>query len=270
MAINKKLIHFSKGENYDIQKNNGNILDSSICFIQDRKTIATHGTEYKMIGWSELLPPPDGIYAISSTGLFIDYNLADTTATGVVLIAGEHKFMIAKSDATDGTNTTFYWTKSFSDLSLNNYTKVNGTNNSGHLPKPDGTFSGSTHLSDDFTTWTAGALSDFNGKANTAIIAEASSNVRDMCTILNTFNASDNFKDWYVPACGQLALIYLNMTKINTALENIGGTPLAADFYWSSSEYSIRYAWYIVFNNGYVDDFNGKDKTYRVRFIRDI
>ena len=111
MAINKKLIHFSKGENYDIQKNNSNILDSSICFIQDRKTIITHGTEYKMIGWSELLPPPDGIYAISSTGLFIDYNLADATATGVALVAGEHKFMIAKSDATDGTNTTFCWSK---------------------------------------------------------------------------------------------------------------------------------------------------------------
>ncbi len=51
MATKKKLIHFKKGENYDIQKANGNILDSSICFIQDRKTIITHGTEYKTVNW---------------------------------------------------------------------------------------------------------------------------------------------------------------------------------------------------------------------------
>ena len=56
MAINKKLIHFSKGENYDTQKANGNILDSSICFIQDRKTIITHGTEYKTVNWGKLEP----------------------------------------------------------------------------------------------------------------------------------------------------------------------------------------------------------------------
>ena len=56
MATKKKLIHFKKGENYDIQKANGNILDSSICFIQDRRTIVTHGTEYKTVNWYVLEP----------------------------------------------------------------------------------------------------------------------------------------------------------------------------------------------------------------------
>ena len=211
----------------------------------------------------------DGVYAVDANGKLIDYNTADATATGVALVAGEHKFMIAKSDATDGSNSTLYWTNNTSDLSLTNYTKSDGTNSFGYLPKPDGTFGGSTHLSDDFTTWKAGALSDFNGKANTAVIAAASSKAKDMCTVLNTFNASDSFKDWYVPACGQLALMYLNMTEINAALEKIGGTALAAGGLWSSSEYSSNIAWCVYFINGSVRNDN-KDFSRRVRFIRDI
>ena len=213
------------------------------------------------------------VYAVSSTGSLIDYNSADASALGVALIAGEHKFMIAKADATDGTNTTLYWDKSYSDLSLTNYGNVDGTNLDGYLPMADGTFAGyssSTHLSDDFTTWTAGALSDFNGKANTAVIAAASSDARDMCTVLNTFNASDSYKDWYIPACGQLALMYLNMTEINAALAKIGGTALQEFYYWSSSESSSNKSWPVAFRDGNVGTYL-KNNTYaRVRFVRDI
>jgi hypothetical protein len=35
MAINKKLIHFKKKENFDTEVANGNILDTNIVFIQD-------------------------------------------------------------------------------------------------------------------------------------------------------------------------------------------------------------------------------------------
>jgi hypothetical protein len=178
----------------------------------------------------------------------IDYNTADSSALGVALVVGEHKFMIAKSDATnDGSNRYLYWTKSTSDLLLlTNNTNVDGTNSEGYLPKPDGTFAGSTkaHLSGDFTTWTTGALSDFNGKDNTTVIAASSSDVKDICTVLNTFNTttdSNNIgkNDWYVPACGQLALMWLNKKEINEALAKIGGNALA-DEYWSSSEKSAN------------------------------
>lgn len=211
-----------------------------------------------------------GVYAVTADGELIDYNTADSSCLGVALVQGEHKFMIAKSDATDGSNSTLYWTKSYSDLSLTNYNKADGTNSYGYLPKPDGTFGGSTHLSGDFTTWKAGALSDFNGNANTAIIAAASSDARDMCTVLNTFNASDSHNDWYVPACGQLALMYLNMTEINAALAKIGGTALAAADYWSSSESSSNFAWRVYFRNGHVNNYGKGDYCYRVRFVRDI
>ena len=212
----------------------------------------------------------NGVYAVSATGSLINYNSADATALGVALVADEHKFMIAKKDAFDGTYATLSWTKSYSDLSLTNYSKSDGTNSTGYLPKTDGTYQATPHLSDDYTTWTAGALSDFNGKANTAVIAEASSDARDMCSVLNTFNASNSFKDWYVPACGQLALMYLNKTEINAALAKIEGTALDTGFYWSSSELSSTDAWRVLFNNGNVGNSGLKDYSYRVRFIRDI
>ena len=279
--------------------NNGDVLDEAIVFIEDTKEIWNHGTyfdgntfdpsniEESIQNILNQIPTKlsqlendsnyiqddvvsDGVYAVDANGKLIDYNSADATALGVALVAGEHKFMIAKSDATnDGSNYNLYWTNNTSDLSLTNYTKSDGTNGSGYLPKPDGTFGGSTHLSDDFTTWTNGALSDFNGKANTAVIAAASRHAKDMCTVLNTFNASDSFKDWYVPACGQLALMYLNKTEINAALAKIGGTALAANYYRSSSEYSSNYAWYVLFGSGVVGSDRKGDGS-RVRFIRDI
>ena len=39
MAINKKLIHFKNKEKFNTELANNNILDTSICFIQDTKEI---------------------------------------------------------------------------------------------------------------------------------------------------------------------------------------------------------------------------------------
>lgn len=46
MAINKRFIHFKNKETFENQLNEGNILSTSICFIQDTKEIYTHGTLY--------------------------------------------------------------------------------------------------------------------------------------------------------------------------------------------------------------------------------
>lgn len=206
----------------------------------------------------------DGVYAVNANGKLIDYNTADATALGVALVAGEHKFMIAKSDATnDGSNYNLYYDYDKGDLSLTNYSNADGTNSYGYL---------GTELSTDFATWTAGALSDFNGKSNTQVIAASSSNAKDMCKVLETFNAgSDNqgHSDWYVPAAGQLALMYLAKTDINAALTNIGGTALESDYYQSSSEYHANNAWGVLFRNGFVNNYL-KNFDSRVRFVRDI
>ena len=46
MAINKKLIHFKNKQTFEQEVAKGNILNTSIVFIQDSKEIYTHGTLY--------------------------------------------------------------------------------------------------------------------------------------------------------------------------------------------------------------------------------
>ena len=166
-----------------------------------------------------------GVYAVTADGKLIDYNTADSSCLGVALIAGEHKFMIAKNDATDGTNTTLYWGKNLYKKDVAGITNISSGADYIGEGKKYGT---------DFTTWSTGPVVDFNGAANTAAIIAGytehgvSMDARDMCTVLNTFNTSDSYNDWYVPACGQLALMYLAKTDINAALAKIGGTATAA------------------------------------------
>jgi hypothetical protein len=57
-------------------------------------------------------------------------------------------------------------------------------------------------------------------------------------------------EDEYIPSIAQLYLMCLNRKAINEALELAGGEPLTANWYWSSTEYSTGYAWYLGFNFG--------------------
>lgn len=64
MAINKKLIHFKLKSTFESELEAGNILDTSIVFIQDANLIWTHGTYYCLpkdeILISEGIEPTDG------------------------------------------------------------------------------------------------------------------------------------------------------------------------------------------------------------------
>ena len=64
MAINKKLIHFKLKSTFESELEAGNILDTSIVFIQDANLIWTHGTYYCLpkdeILISEGTEPTDG------------------------------------------------------------------------------------------------------------------------------------------------------------------------------------------------------------------
>lgn len=57
MAIEKKLIHFKRDEDFKQRLNNNEILDTSIVFIKDTNKIYTHGTEYQFIEWSYIDAP---------------------------------------------------------------------------------------------------------------------------------------------------------------------------------------------------------------------
>ena len=91
------------------------------------------------------------------------------------------------------------------------------------------------------------AMSDWNGEANT----------NDMRSALNPdINLGENE---YIPSVAQLHLILLNINEINKALVEAGGDPMKEDWYWSSTEYSSNYAWYMNFSMGgtYYSSKNG-------------
>lgn len=227
-------------------------------------------------------PSHGEVYAVNADGELISADFADETCIAAALIVGEHKFWIEKNESNNpayGGQTTLYWDKSYADLpELTNYSVTGGGGNSnlGYLLQANWTYKNSPYLSADYTTWTTGALSDFNGKTNTGYIVASSSDARDMGTVLKNFNESTDGQnqgksDWYIPACGQLALIYMNMDDLNTVLNAIGGMPLFASYYWSSSEYGSSNAWLVSFNIGDVVGTNGaKSGETHVRFVRDI
>jgi len=56
-------------------------------------------------------------------------------------------------------------------------------------------------------------------------------------------------KGEYIPALGELYLLFINKKAVNKALEEAGGEPLVGG-HWSSSENSSYDAWYLNFFNG--------------------
>lgn len=67
MAINKKLIHFNKKEDFSKEVANGNILNHSIVFIKDSKEIFTHGEFY---GQSITISSGDGTKFLTDDGTY--------------------------------------------------------------------------------------------------------------------------------------------------------------------------------------------------------
>ena len=81
------------------------------------------------------------------------------------------------------------------------------------------------------------AAEDMDGKT-------ATDDIRD---ILN-MGISD---DEYIPSLGELYFILAHFTRINAALDAVGGEPLHNDWYWSSTQYSTTNAWYLYLDDGY-------------------
>ena len=76
----------------------------------------------------------------------------------------------------------------------------------------------------------------------------------------------NGYSDWYLPSKDELSEMYFNIG--NGGLEgDIGGfDTFDWPYYWSSSESSNNYAWFVDFTNGPYDDY--KPFAYRVRVIR--
>ena len=98
----------------------------------------------------------------------------------------------------------------------------------------------STILKGVFTTENVSeARKDYNGVGNTAAIAKADSSSMAQACLSYTF---PNGNKGYLPAVGELRLIYGNIIAIRSALTLIGGASLRT-YYWSSTQRDAKYVW---------------------------
>ena len=88
-----------------------------------------------------------------------------------------------------------------------------------------------------------------------------------------------NYEDeWYLPAKGELRIIYNNKTTVDAALSAAGGTnlPESSGFFWSSSQYvrdddtMMYYAWKLIWADGTGGYQGEKENTYSVLVIREF
>lgn len=235
-----------------------------------------------------------GVFYVRPDGSITDAPSND--CIGVALNAQGKRFMIEKYEdlnesyvtAGSGKDSTyaFYWGGNGTDQTgIANYNKAYGGDVHGYLKQESGSYNGTPDFPQAVTAWTNGALSDWKGKANSNVlkgVTTGGGSYTSYATIghvLNTFLASADAKgydDWYIPSCGELSLIYMNLTSVNNALSAIGGQQFnTSTIYWSSSEVDAKKAWYVNFINGHVDSGYGvigniNGDHYRVRFVRDI
>ena len=84
----------------------------------------------------------------------------------------------------------------------------------------------------------------------------------------NILNPDIKLQDgWYIPSLGEMYRIFINLKEINAALEFIGETPLYRGWYWTSTEFSATYAWYLSLYDGTFIWFAKASNTGRVRAV---
>ena len=121
------------------------------------------------------------------------------------------------------------------------------------------------------------AWKDHDGRAKTAtVIATLGENApaAKFCADYYPANmAEDNAfygkGRWWLPAFGDLWIMYAHFNEINYALSLINGTLLVQDAHWSITELSAAAAWYLYFSDGLFRD-GGKENTRRVRPVSAI
>ena len=116
----------------------------------------------------------------------------------------------------------------------------------------------------------------YNGKencakilTNTTLAAEGDASAVGWCNAYERINAGGKGLKagaWWLPSVGELYLMFANFTKINYALSKISGaTLLAKAAYWSCTETSATHAWFLNFNYGYQSRTTKSTTQYRVR-----
>jgi hypothetical protein len=100
------------------------------------------------------------------------------------------------------------------------------------------------------------AVQDWNGNENTEHLKEIG------------LNSTIDLKDGeYIPALAEMYLLCRNRKQVNEALRFIGAEILDDLWYWTSTEYSSTFAWYLGLGNGYAYYSTKAAGQYRVRAV---
>lgn len=116
----------------------------------------------------------------------------------------------------------------------------------------------------------------YNGKencakilTNTTLAAEGDASAVGWCNAYERINAGGKGLKagaWWLPSLGELYLMFANYTKVNYALSKISGaTLLSKSYYWSCTEYSATHAWFLYFSYGLQSSYGKSTSQCRVR-----
>ena len=110
--------------------------------------------------------------------------------------------------------------------------------------------------------------SDFNGKSNTSKIVSALGSGTGYAAGYCNAYSKGGVSGWYLPAQGELyASVWTNKSTVDAGLSAAGGTSIQNGWHWSSSEYSIYYAWLVGAGSGNVYWYGKSDYTNYVRCV---
>lgn len=238
------------------------------------ETGGRHETEVRT-AW-RMAKETDGVYAIDAYGKPISYEQATASSyAGVAFVVRGKAYQVAKTDAagSDGTKLVYWWKDNYIDIpTLPNYIRADGISQGGYL--------GIELPVTDPNDWAVGALSDFNGKANTELIIAAQTQdevilddtvAKAVVDFRNDPAVNDDYTDWFLPAEGELCTMYcIYREPIQTMLAKIpGGNILGLNHncYISSTEQYETTIW--VINNTQINTLY-KYSAYACRLIREI
>ena len=126
------------------------------------------------------------------------------------------------------------------------------------------------------------AINDWEGKDRTAKIIAHPSFKKDgkqcapgYCYAYSRANANGvgiTAGQWWLPSAAELVMMWRNFKIINDGLKLItGATLLLRTWYWSSTEISASYAWYLHFSYGYLNTwYNKVSSQLQVRAVSGI
>ena len=165
----------------------------------------------------------DTINIIAGNGVTISGTYPDITISATHALTQHY---IGELMGTDGEDGVVFW--------------VDHTGQHGLICSPENLNGGADWSDETGEVVPDGAMSRFDGYANTIAINNQSANSA-AGTCLSYSTPGTNAGDWYLPAIDELSKIYHVQYEINKALNT---SSFNSPYYWSSTELRFNYAWY--------------------------